>query len=136
MNSIAIAAHLGANNVHAMAACIEELLQLDKPLHLFSASPADDGGGKQARDSLHSCAHLQTQTQLVSDEFEQTYKLSKQDDCSYASREDGCDRVSICKLYCLNTDALRQLTWLDMNAPSGSFTMGVKVPAKTNIDIV
>ena len=46
--------HLGPNNVHAMAACIEELLQLDKGLHLLSSSPTDDGGREQSSNSLNS----------------------------------------------------------------------------------
>lgn len=49
-----VEAYLGPNNIHAMAACIEELLQLNKSLDFLPASPTDDGGGKQASNSLYS----------------------------------------------------------------------------------
>ena len=50
---------LGSNNVHAMAASIEQLFQLDKALHLLPAAPTDDGCGEKLRNSAHSCPHLQ-----------------------------------------------------------------------------
>lgn len=50
---------LGSNNVHAMAASIEQLLQLNKALHLLPAPPTDNGRGEKLCNSAHSCPHLQ-----------------------------------------------------------------------------
>jgi hypothetical protein len=55
VNSVA---HLGPGNVHAMAACIEQLRQLHKALHLVTPPAADDGCGKQVRNLPHGVPHL------------------------------------------------------------------------------
>ena len=50
--------HLRSDDVHAVAAGIEQLLQLDEALHLLPSTPADDGCRKQTCHCPHCCPHL------------------------------------------------------------------------------